>query len=659
MSERKKNDYKNYYDILESIGNGAYGNVYKGRKKGTNDIVGIKVIEIRKLKENLLYQYGVEEIENQSKLCIEGFIKEFEIMEICSKNNNNSVKCYEYFVSEEKFVIIMELCDINLSKFLIDKNEKEKRYFNSKEILEILLQLNKTFQIMKKNNIIHRDLKLENILIKFDDKHYQNFTIKLADYGSSKRLLSLSKGLCNSNIGTLSYMAPEILKRQEYNYKIDLWSLGVIIYLLYFGKPPYSAETEIALISKIERFKQKLFLKTNNNNLDNLIYNLLEKEPSKRLSWDKYFNHIFFEDEYINKDISRNVAKEIMEKKEIPILKIKYKKIIKVIYEVEDKEEDVIRIFGRYFVENNYNNIELIVNGIKSELLEIYELKKGINEIQIIIKTKINSLEGMFSGCSSLKNIEELKYLDTSEIDNFSYMFNGCSLLSDIIPLENWNVSKGKKFKNMFSNCSSLISLEGLENWDVSSGNNFTEMFDGCSSLRDIDSLENWNVQNSFIFRGMFQNCQRLTNVKSLKNWNVSNVIDFSFMFQECSLLSDLKGLENWKISTKTNFNDIPSEVYEENEVSYIDFGTGEILKNQNGINFFYMFSKCISLSNLKGLKKWNISSVNNIRGLFNNCVALIDISGLKNWDVSRISCFADIFNSCASLKDIALVNFH
>ena len=379
MSLRKKEDYRKYYNILESIGNGAYGNVYKGQKKGTNDIVAIKVIDINKLKENLLYQYGVKEIENQSQLCIDSFIKEFEVMEICSKNNNNSVKCYEYFLTEEKFVIIMELCDTNLSKFLMDKNEEEKRYFNPKEILEILSQLNKTFEIMKKNKIIHRDLKLENILIKFDDKEHKKFTIKLTDYGSSKRLASLSKGICNSSIGTLSYMAPEILKKQDYNYKIDLWSLGVIIYLLYFGKPPYMGVTEIAVISIIEKFQQTILSKTNNSNLDNLIYNLLEKNPGKRLSWDKYFNHQFFKDEYNNKDTSDiYVLEEIQENKEIPIVKIKYKNIIKVIYEVkeEKEEEDVVRIFGSSFVSKNYNNIELIVNGIKSELLEIYELKK-------------------------------------------------------------------------------------------------------------------------------------------------------------------------------------------------------------------------------------------------------------------------------------------
>jgi serine/threonine protein kinase len=85
------------------------------------------------------------------------------------------VKCYEYFNNKENFVIIMELCDKNLSKLLAEKiiNNKEE-IFNINEILEILKQLNNTFKIMKENKIINRDLKLENILIKYDDKEKKN-----------------------------------------------------------------------------------------------------------------------------------------------------------------------------------------------------------------------------------------------------------------------------------------------------------------------------------------------------------------------------------------------------------------------------------------------------------------------------------------------------
>ena len=214
MSDRIKTNYKEYYEIIEPIDSGAYGYVYKGREKSTKELRAIKVISLEKIKDNLLSQYGTNEIEEQLNLCINGFIEEFNNMKICSNNNNNSVKCYEYFNNKDNFVIIMELCDQNLSQLLKQRFINEKKGFNPEEIYEIMNQLNNTFKIMKKNNIIHRDLKLENILIKYNDKEHKKYTIKLTDYGCSKRLKSLSMN-CNTYLGTLVYMAPEILKREE------------------------------------------------------------------------------------------------------------------------------------------------------------------------------------------------------------------------------------------------------------------------------------------------------------------------------------------------------------------------------------------------------------------------------------------------------------
>ena len=364
MNERSKQNYKDYYETIEVIGIGGYGCVYKGREKKTKELRAIKVINIEKIKEKLLSQYEREEIKNQIKLYIDGFIEEFEIMKICSKNNNNSVKCYEYFNNKENFVIIMELCDKNLLQLLNKKFEEEKKGFNSEEIYKIMKQLNNTFKIMKENNIIHRDLKLENILIKYYDKEKKNYIIKLSDYGCSKRLISLTKN-CKTNIGTVVYMAPEILKGKEYNYKCDLWSIGIIIYRLIFGKSPYSGENKNVLINNIDKLGNKI-IKIENKELNDLIKRLLEKESLKRINWDEYLNHPFFKNK--NK------------------INLKY-------YVKEDSYEN---IFGEKFVENNKNNIEIEINGKKNELVSKYKLKKGENNIEIIIKNKLYNLEDMF-----------------------------------------------------------------------------------------------------------------------------------------------------------------------------------------------------------------------------------------------------------------------
>ena len=143
----------------------------------------------------------------------------------------------------------------------------------------------------------------------------------------------------------------------------------------------------------------------------------------------------------------------------------KIREQIKLKYECEGGYQ---RIFGESFVKINKENIKLIINGEKIDLIDVYELKEGENNITMIIKKKIVYLSQMFDGCKSLKNIEELKYLNTFYCTSFSFMFNRCSSLSDIKSLENWNVSKGIFFDGMFYGCISLIYIKLLEKWNIS-----------------------------------------------------------------------------------------------------------------------------------------------------------------------------------------------
>ena len=187
----------------------------------------------------------------------------------------------------------MELCDDNLINLLNTKNTG----FNKDEIYDILNQLNNTFKIMWKNNIIHRDLKLENILIKYENKEKSKFIVKLSDYGVSRKMLSLSKK-CNTFAGTVLTMSPEIMAGEEYDNECDLWSLGVIIYQLFFKKYPYNGMTDIAIYNQINKLGQKCLLKTGDEKLDDLIRNLLVKDPKKRITWEGYFNHPFFKKDH-------------------------------------------------------------------------------------------------------------------------------------------------------------------------------------------------------------------------------------------------------------------------------------------------------------------------------------------------------------------------
>ena len=293
----KDEDFRTKYEYNpenDKIDEGAFGTVYRVIKKDTKEKRAIKLIDIKKYK--ISYQQmnfrlpSDEEIQSY----IESIIKEIDalkLMEGKNQENENTVKLYEYYNHNEEIAIVMELCDENLGTMIVNKNQN----FTFSEIKEILYQLNNSFKIMHENKMAHRDLKPENILIKYKNENAKNnFIIKLSDYGEAKTFTMTRSVFSTKNVGTPNYMAPEILMGQIFDLKCDLWSLGVIIYILYFRQLPYPmAKRESALINHINNYGQKYFKISKNEDFDNLISKLLMKDPKERISWEEYFKHPF------------------------------------------------------------------------------------------------------------------------------------------------------------------------------------------------------------------------------------------------------------------------------------------------------------------------------------------------------------------------------
>ena len=203
----------------------------------------------------------------------------------------NILKVYEFYSSEKYIYIINELCT---GGELFDKIVDVK-YFSESVACNIMRQLLSAVAYCHEKGVIHRDLKPENILIESsEEKDKEFFHIKVIDFGTCE---ILKKKKLTEQIGTSFYIAPEVLKN-GYNEKCDLWSCGVILYILLCGSPPFYGKNEKEIFRKILdgnfSFRHKIWNKISPE-AKNLVLKLLQINPIKRLSAQEALEDVWFQ----------------------------------------------------------------------------------------------------------------------------------------------------------------------------------------------------------------------------------------------------------------------------------------------------------------------------------------------------------------------------
>ena len=287
-----------------------------------------------------------------------------------------SVEYIDSIKTKDFYYIIMELCDGDLN-YLI---KKQNGNIDTITIIKILIQLNEVINLMHSKNIIHRDLKPENILIKFINEEV--FNIKLTDYGCAKSYDNKSKFI--TNVGKKYYKAPEIFENKG-SSKSDLWSIGMIIYKLYFNQFPFKNEYEYIINKDDVKLK-----KSENANLDDLISKLLIKDPNKRINWDDYFNHPF------NKQ-----------------------QIIEIYFNIE-KDNTNTKIFNnKYFNSEQFNDSIMYIDEKKNDFITNTIFNKGKHKIIILSKNILSAdCDDMFSDLKDIKEIYFYGKKDENKIDS-------------------------------------------------------------------------------------------------------------------------------------------------------------------------------------------------------------------------------------------------
>ncbi|KAJ2783638.1 hypothetical protein GGI15_002506 [Coemansia interrupta] len=253
------------YILLQLIGEGQYGKVYKALYRPSNVVVAMKIISKtgRKLVE------------------IETYREEMRLLN--QLNHRNIIRLIEYFETETDIYIALEYCKCDLSVYL----KRRGGFLQMEDVRGIALQLVAALAYLHSLGVVHHDIKLPNVLIGTDGR------IKLCDLGLATQLTKDGKPIYVHTLkGTPLYMAPEMLQRVRYTYKADLWSLGVVLYELYVGRTPFRTHS-LADLRKNIMEEEIIWPKQIPEQLKGFLDSLLQKDPARRPLWGQLRRHPF------------------------------------------------------------------------------------------------------------------------------------------------------------------------------------------------------------------------------------------------------------------------------------------------------------------------------------------------------------------------------
>lgn len=243
------------YELYDCIGQGSFASVYRGQHRDTRQVVAVKAIVRARLNAKL-----------QENL-------DAEIRILQSTQHPNVMQLHEVATTERHVYLVLEFCPGGDLMQVIRKHgaqsEEQTRLY--------LVQLARGLQHLRQRNLIHRDLKPQNLLLSSTSP---NAVLKIGDFGFARHIQhqDLAETMCGSPL----YMAPEILNFQRYDAKADLWSVGTIMYELLVGRPPYTGANHVQLLHNIKS-RAPQWPTHVSAACGSLLQGLLQRDPMVRL----------------------------------------------------------------------------------------------------------------------------------------------------------------------------------------------------------------------------------------------------------------------------------------------------------------------------------------------------------------------------------------
>lgn len=270
MSDGLKRDYQ----VIEEIGRGRFGTVFRCTSRSSGGFYAVKTIDKRRISAG-------------DSLDAECLVNESKILHILYPHPN-ILALHNLYEDEFHLHMVLDLCSSS------DLHRRiTLKVFSEAEAASIVSQLTRAVAHCHRHGVAHRDIKPDNIL--FDEWN----TVKLADFGSAEMFKQGEESM-SGVVGTPYYVAPEVLAGRDYGEKVDVWSVGVVLYVMLAGFPPFNGESVVEIFHAVLRanlrFPSRVFHSVSPTVKD-LLRKMLCKDVSRRFSAEqvlsKYLINLF------------------------------------------------------------------------------------------------------------------------------------------------------------------------------------------------------------------------------------------------------------------------------------------------------------------------------------------------------------------------------
>lgn len=285
IKKLQADEFKKLYKLTkEPLGQGSFATVKKCTRRSDGSVFAVKIIKLKLLSEE---DKGIVE-------------DEVRIMQ--NVNHPNCVHLYEFYESPKKAYMVMELLQGGeLFDTIVAKGS-----FSEAEAAKVMRDLIDAVEYLHSQGIVHRDLKPENII--YDGVNPEEAKVKITDFGLAKMKNNRSTNNLQTACGTPGYVAPEVLKGLKYGKQVDIWSLGVILFILLCGYPPFYHEDTNALYDLIKKGKYEFrehYWKNISDDAKNVIRSMLTVDPKQRATCEQLKDN-----PWINGSASAEVLKD-------------------------------------------------------------------------------------------------------------------------------------------------------------------------------------------------------------------------------------------------------------------------------------------------------------------------------------------------------------